>query len=114
MPSNKQGDVDLQALINVEATNRARFNDVDKASCPQANSRSRSRQCKENILHRIGIADRRIIYEQRTGAIGNPADAGMAEALISYRERNPVVAKTVASPQSLHPSDRGIALTFRS
>ena len=88
-------DVDpVEALIKVEATIRAAFIAVDEGlSMPASEQPSAAfalAAVQENILHLIGIADCRIIYEQRTGAIGefNPSDTGMAEAhIIAERDR---------------------------
>ena len=92
-------DVDpVQALTEVEANVHSGFLAIDRELSRPAGEQPSAALAlaalQGNALHLIGIADCRIIYEARTGAIGefNPSDAAMAEALI-VAERNRLVAE---------------------
>jgi serine/threonine protein phosphatase PrpC len=83
----------LQNLADVEAKLRSDFLAVDRAPATPASDQPTAALAvaalQQETLHLLGIGDCRILYEERTGDVGefNPSAIGAAEALIVAERR---------------------------
>jgi hypothetical protein len=110
-------DVDpIQALTKVEANIRTSFlatdREISRPVGEQPNAALALAALQGELLHLIGAADCRIIYEAHTGEIGefNPSDNGAVESLI-IAERSRLVAEFPA--QDFRPRLKGFIRTLR-
>ena len=116
-------DVDpVQALTEVEANVHSGFLTIDRELSRPAGEQPSAALAlaalQGNTLHLIGIADCRIIYEARTGEIGefNPSEAAWLKPSLSPSgaglSRN-IQAKTLGPPKGLHPNAKGACQSRR-